>query len=246
MTIRTRSMAVDAVLFDMDGTLVDTAPEITEAVNLTLRDLALAPLDLEQVTCMIGRGSPVLIERVLEAAGARVSHAVRRRALVSYEAHYTQLLGSRTRLYPHVARALGELRRMDMKLGVVTNKSQRMAFALLQRFGLSDVFDLVVGGDTLQARKPSPLPLLHACQALGTAPAQTLYVGDSINDVEAATAAGMRVICVPYGYNEGKPVSSLAATAFIDTFAELPALIATNAGRAKGFHSFTSQTGERA
>lgn len=252
MIIRSRSLAVDAVLFDMDGTLVDTAPEIAEAVNLMLRDLALPALDTAQVTRMIGRGAPVLVERVLEATGGNTDHKTRMRALVSYEGHYERLLGTRTLLYPHVARTIDELRRMELKLGVVTNKSQRFATALLQRFGLSGAFDLVVGGDTLGARKPSPVPLQHACRALGVNPAQALYVGDSVNDVEAATAAGIRVVCVPYGYNEGKPVRELAATGFIDTLADLPLLITTNstqtslAGNTKGFHSFTSHSGEKA
>lgn len=254
MTIRSRSLTVDAVLFDMDGTLVDTAPEIAQAVNLMLRDFALPALGMAQVTHMIGRGAPVLVERVLEAAGGNADQKNRMRALVSYEGHYERLLGTRTLLYPHVERTLDELRRMDLKLGVVTNKSQRFATALLQRFGLSGAFDLVVGGDTLGVRKPSPVPLQHACRALGIDPAQALYVGDSVNDVEAATAAGIRVVCVPYGYNEGKPVQELAATGFIDTLADLPMLIAlkaaqachAGAGESKGIHSFTSHSGEKA
>lgn len=240
MTIRSRVMTVEAVLFDMDGTLVDSAPEITHAVNLMLRELALPPLGEAQVTRMIGRGARVLIERVMQAAGSAQDQDARLRALASYEAHYEQILGSRTKLYPHVARALEELQRMDVKLGVVTNKSHRLAMALLQRFGLSGVFDLVIGGDTLDVCKPSPVPLLHACQALHIAPSHALYVGDSANDVEAATAAGMRVYCVPYGYNEGKPVHGLAATGFVDTLAELPALIAASAAPPR--HAATSKT----
>lgn len=252
MTIRSRSLTVDAVLFDMDGTLVDTAPEIAEAINQMLREFDLPALEEERVARMIGRGAPILIERVLQASGSHADHATRTRALASYEAYYEQLLGTRTRLYPHVTRTLDALWRMDLKLGVVTNKSTRFATALLQRFGLSTAFDLVVGGDMLEARKPSPVPLQHACQVLGIEPAQALYVGDSVNDVEAATAAGMRVVCVPYGYNEGQPVRELAATGFIDTLADLPGLIAANtactchARGTKGFHSFISHLGEKA
>lgn len=246
MTIRSRSLTVDAVLFDMDGTLVDTAPEIAQAVNLMLREFTLPALGEAEVARMIGRGAPTLIERVLQATGGLEDYETRLCALASYEAYYEQLLGSRTRLYPHVARTLNELRRMGLKLGVVTNKSQRFATALLQQFGLSDAFDLVVGGDTLEARKPSPVPLQHACHALGIAPSQALYVGDSVNDVEAATAAGMRVVCVPYGYNEGKPVRELAATGFIDTLADLTMLIAADtAQESTGMHSFTSHPGEK-
>jgi phosphoglycolate phosphatase len=112
-----------------------------------------------------------------------------------------------------------------MSIGVVTNKQQRFADALLHRLGLSGWVDVVVGGDTCERRKPDPQPLLFACDFLKIAPAAALMVGDSVNDVTAARAAGVAVVCVPYGYNEGQDARSLKCDAMIDTLADLPPLL---------------------
>lgn len=226
MDISYRSYPVNAVLFDLDGTLVHTAPDITEAVNRMLEESGLPTLSEAALTRLIGKGAPILIERVLNVLEVQRSAGDRLVALQSFQRHYEDTVGKHATLYPGVLEALEELSAMGgVKLGIVTNKYHRFALRLLQQFKLSPMIELVVGGDTLEVRKPNPLPLLHACDSLGVAVSETIYIGDSINDVEAATAAGMPVYCVPYGYNEGHPASSLACNGLIDSIRAVPDLV---------------------
>lgn len=225
MTIASWTRPVNAVLFDLDGTLMHTAPDITAAVNQMLAARKLPSLPESLVTNLIGRGSPVLIERVFNVLDVHLTPGERLDALQVFQECYEHIVGSRARPFPGVADALERLRGMDLKLAVVTNKYHRFAVKLLRQFHLSSMFDLVVGGDTLEARKPNPLPILHACDSLGVPVSQSVYIGDSPIDVEAAKAAGMPVFCVPYGYREGQPVESLAADGFIETLADIPYLI---------------------
>ena len=127
--------------------------------------------------------------------------------------------------YPGVEEALTELQADGLKLGVVTNTFDLFVHTILQRTGLSHRFDVVVSADSVPERKPHPAPLLHACKMLSIAPAQTLFVGDSSNDAEAARAADMPMVCMTYGYNEGKPVSTLPCIAFLDDMGKLPELL---------------------
>ena len=218
MTITSWTHPVNAVLFDLDGTLMHTAPDITTAVNQMLAARRLPALSEAQVTNLIGRGSPVLIVRVFNTLGVQISPAERLGALQVFQDCYEDVVGSRARPFPGVAEALVRLRDMDLKLAVVTNKYHRFAIKLLRQFHLASLFDLVIGGDTLAARKPDPQPILHACDSLGVPVSQSLYVGDSPIDVEAARAAGMSVFCVPYGYNEGVPVDSAECDALVSDF----------------------------
>ena len=225
MTITSWSRPVNAVLFDLDGTLIHTAPDITAAVNqmLKIRNLPILPEAL--VTNLIGRGSPMLVERVFNVLDIQLSPGERLDALQTFQACYEDIVGSRARPYPGVVDALERLLDMNLKLAVVTNKYHRFAVRLLRQFHMSSMFDLVVGGDTLEVRKPNPLPILHTCDSLGVPVSQSLYIGDSPIDVEAAKSAGVPVFCVPYGYREGQPVSSLACDGYIETLADIPYLI---------------------
>lgn len=225
MSIKSWTRPVNAVLFDLDGTLMHTAPDITAAVNQMLTARRLPGLPEPLVTSLIGRGSPVLIERVFHALGVHVSPGERLDALQVFQECYEHIVGTRARPFPGVADALERLRDMDLKLAVVTNKYHRFAIRLLRQFHLASLFDLVVGGDTLEVRKPNPLPLLHACDSLGVPVSQSLYIGDSPIDVEAAKAAGMPVFCVPYGYREGQPAETLCCDGFIETLGDIPYLI---------------------
>lgn len=218
---------VEAVLFDLDGTLLDTAADIALALRRAFADRGLVSPSDAAVRQMIGKGSPTLIARSLAACGVAPDPAVSAALLEGFLHHYGRLeaLGDSTALaYPGVRETLPVLASAGLALAVVTNKYQRYAGALLDRLGLAGYFALVVGGDTCERRKPDPQPLLWACERLGVDTARAVMVGDSINDVQAARAAGLRVYCVPYGYNEGQEPRLLPCDGLIDTIARLPAM----------------------
>ena len=225
-TITQWARPVNAILFDLDGTLMHTAPDIAAAINLMLAGYKLPPVSETVVANRIGRGSPILVERVFSMLEVPMAAAQLHLALKAFQHHYGEIVGSHARLYPGVVDALGELRRMNLKLGIVTNKDYHLSLRLLQQFQISSLFDLVIGGDTLEARKPSPLPILHACDSLGVAVSEAIYIGDSPIDAEAANAAGIPIYCVPYGYREGHPLSFLDCDGFIDSLADIPQLLA--------------------
>jgi phosphoglycolate phosphatase len=217
-----------AVLFDLDGTLLDTVADISVALNRALAEQKLASLPAAQVRVLIGRGVPTLIERAvarLAAAGEPSDAAL---LLERYQFHYErihELDEIQTRVYPGVTAGLAELHALGLRLAVVTNKPKKAAVDLLTRMGLSQWIAVVVGGDSGMYHKPHPQPLLSACEELEVRPAQALMVGDSLTDVLAARAAGLAVVCVPYGYNEGADPRALPCDAFVESVGALPALL---------------------
>jgi phosphoglycolate phosphatase len=216
------------VLFDLDGTLLDTVDAITAALNEALAEQRLGTLAQAQVRDMIGRGGPILIARAVARLGVAMDEAGQAALLQRYFLHYERIeagADDSARVYPGVSDCLEELHRLGLRLAVVTNKQQQFAFGLLQRLGLSEWIQVVVGGDSCERRKPDPQPLQLACESLQVEAARALMVGDSINDVRAARAAGLPVVCVPYGYNEGVDPRQLPCDAFVETLAELPALL---------------------
>jgi phosphoglycolate phosphatase len=216
------------VLFDLDGTLLDTIDAITAALNQALAEQRLGALTDAEVRALIGRGAPMLIARSLTRLGVAIDEAGHEALLQRYLLHFGRLAAGDergVRLYPGVATCLGELHRLGLRLAVVTNMQRHFAFGLLQRQGLSDWIRVVVGGDSCVRRKPDPQPLQVACEALQVDAARALMVGDSVNDVLAARAAGLPIVCVPYGYNEGSDARELACDAFVETLAELPPLL---------------------
>ena len=216
-----------AVLLDLDGTLLDTADDISVALNRALAEQHLEGLTLEQARNFIGRGAPMLIARAVERLG--VQDAADQEALIErFYFHYDQLHvrhESNARAYPGVAEGLESLHGLGLRLAVVTNKQRHFAVDLLQRLKLKQWIDVVVGGDSCERRKPDAQPLEFACKALEVDPPQALMVGDSLNDVLAARAAGVPVVCVPYGYNEGNDPRELSCDAFIESLADLPKLL---------------------
>jgi phosphoglycolate phosphatase len=223
-----RGTTLSAVLFDLDGTLLDTVGDIALALNRVLGDHGIGTLPEHDVRRMIGRGSPVLIERALAALG-RTHDAATQAAMVERFFHYYGELEESNedaaQPFPGAAESIRAIHRAGLRTAVVTNKQHRFADALLRRRALSASVDLVVGGDTCPRRKPDPQPLLFACESLKVPPSAALMVGDSINDVQAARAAGIPVVCVSYGYNEGRDPRTLDCDALLDTLAELPALL---------------------
>lgn len=232
---------LNAVLFDLDGTLLDTAADIGEALNRALAECQLGSFAPQHVREMVGRGAPKLIASAVAHLDASMNASRQAALLERYFFHYNHLHvfnECSARVYPGAAQCLGELCKLGMRLAVVTNTQQHFATGLLQRLGLSEWIQVVVGGDTCEHRKPDPQPLLFACEALDVPPAHALMVGDSVNDVLAARAAGLPVVCVPYGYNEGEDPRQLACDAFVETLADLPALL-TGARPAKELRRLT-------
>ena len=228
-----RGQSIRGVLFDLDGTLLDTAADITRALNRTVGERGWAPLPVSEVSRMIGRGSPILIERAAASGGHTLSSADHEVMVERFFHHYGELEEtneSDATAYVHVADTLQRLHEAGLKTAVVTNKQHRFATALLQRLDLNRWIDVVVGGDSCERRKPDPQPLLHACQLLALAPSEAIMVGDSINDVLAAHAVPMPVLCVPYGYNEGRDPRTLECDLLIDNLGDLPGLLWNQSG----------------
>ncbi len=215
-----------AILFDLDGTLLDTAPDLAAAANGMLSELGLERRDPVAISTYIGKGIPVLVHRTLTGAlDGRAEPALLARALPIFERCYAEESGRHSRPYPAVVEGLGRLRAAGFALGCVTNKAERFTLELLRQFDLERYFGCVVSGDALPRKKPDPLPLLHACEQLAVTPTETLVIGDSANDVAAARAAGCSIWCVPYGYNEGRSVATLDCDATVADLAEAARLL---------------------
>lgn len=209
------------IVFDLDGTLVDSAPDIHAAVNLMLEDAGYRGLDLPTVRSFIGEGTEMLTRRVIAAVGADAAQLHGWHG--AFLDHYAAEMLRDTRPYPGVPEALAALKETGARLAVCTNKPEVPTRGILAATGLAPLFDGVVGGDTLRQRKPSPEPLLHAVALLGGGPA--VFVGDSEIDAAAAEAAGIPLFLFTNGYCKA-PIDSLTHRATFDHFAELPELLA--------------------
>ena len=213
-----------AYLFDLDGTLVDSAPDITAALNAALNAVDKPVVDEALTRHWVGHGSRVLIERALahvDAANAVADERTMARAMDAFIAHYRGHIADASRPYPGVADALDALTQHGARLAVVTNKLSSLSEQLLLALGLRPYFAVVVGGDTLAKRKPDAAPALYACRHMNVIASDALFVGDSTTDVETARAAGCPVVCVRDGYNQGTPAEQLGADGVIDSLIEL-------------------------
>jgi phosphoglycolate phosphatase len=193
------------------------------ALNRVLDELALPGIDRTAIERMVGKGSEHLIRSVL--AHVHAAPSLYEQAWQSYQKHYLAINGQHSFVYPGVIDGLRALERAGLRLACLTNKPTAFAKPLLEAKGLADFFAVVYGGDAFERNKPDPLPLRKTCEALGTAPACTLVIGDSSNDARAARAAGCPVILVTYGYNHGEPVRSVDADGYADSLADVPAMI---------------------
>jgi phosphoglycolate phosphatase len=210
------------IAFDLDGTLVDTAPDLIRTLNGLLADEGLAPLPIEQARPFIGRGGRWLIERGFQAAGQTL-HPTRTAVLFDrFTDHYLAHIADESRPFPGCEAALDALRADGARLVVCTNKRTRLSVALLDAVGLSDRFDAVIGADAAPAIKPDPRHLLAAVDAVRGDIARTVLVGDAATDAGAARATGAGLILVSFGYTE-IPARDLGPDILIDAFEELPA-----------------------
>ncbi|WP_242112869.1 phosphoglycolate phosphatase [Luteimonas aquatica] len=205
-------------LFDLDGTLVDTAADIAEAVNRSLRDWQLPQVEEAVIRGWIGDGARVLVETAFRHAGSAVAVD---EIMDGFMVHYGQTLLQRAQPYPGVADTLQALQADGVALAVCTNKPQRYVRPLLEHLGIAGFFGAMVGGDTLPERKPSALPLLHLARQFGIAPEASVMVGDSATDAAAARAAGMPLVLVRYGYPRGFDLDSAGALAVIGEMRQL-------------------------
>jgi len=209
------SFSFDLVIFDLDGTLIATAPEICDAVNDTLRCFDLVEVSLQQVSNWIGHGTrELLIQALAFSGGVSVATVRKSDALpaiaAAFDTHYYSRCGTRSHLYPLVRETLTTLRANGVKLAVVTNKESRYTQALLDVHQLLPHLDWVVSGDTLPTKKPDPAGILACLDRYGVAAERALFVGDSSIDVTTARNAGVLVWALPYGYNMGHPISGCA------------------------------------
>jgi len=218
---------VRAVMVDLDGTLLDTALDISAAANAMLGELGRPPCDVNQIRNYIGRGIPNLIKRCLAGRleAADDPDPPPAAALASFRQHYAATNGRYATIYPGVVDGLRSLQNKGLRLACITNKATDFTLPLLAGSGLAPWFELVVCGDTLAKSKPDPIQLTHICEKFGIAPSEVLLIGDSVNDVRAARAAGCPVFCVPYGYNEGEDVRNLDCDAIVATVEEASALV---------------------
>lgn len=212
-----------AVVFDLDGTLIDSGPDLARLLNIVLAEYGRSEVGLERVRGFVGDGIAKLVERGFEATGGSTEterRAATDRFLGLYEAEPALL----TRPYPGVARTLQRLRDDGRRLAVCTNKAERVTHAVLRALELDRFFGAVVGGDSLAVRKPDPAPLRAAIEGVGGEAASSVMVGDNEHDAATAKAAGVSCVLVTYGYARA-PLASLPAAALVDRFDELPGVL---------------------
>lgn len=217
---------IKAVIIDLDGTMLDTAPDFHYAVNRMRAELDLAPLEIGAIKNFVGKGTENLMRRVL-AVDFNEQDVERHfeQAMGSYLQHYLSINGDYTTLYPGVIEGLDALQAKGLRLACVTNKPIAFATPLLERKGLARYFDVTYGGDSLPKKKPDPFPLLKVCETLAVRPGQVVAIGDSSNDAQAARAAGCWVLNVPYGYNHGESIQDVDSDGIVSTLLDAAHLI---------------------
>jgi phosphoglycolate phosphatase len=212
-------MIIRAVLFDLDGTLVDSLEDLTDAVNHTRSAFSLPRLAKDAVRLKVGKGARNLVQQVIpEVTAADID-----RALGMFLEFNKQHIADKSRLYPGIAAILHELATRDIKMAVISNKNEDLSTLILQALGINDLFESICGGDTYPERKPSPLPLLNIAAKLGIAPNECVMVGDSINDIQAGNQANIASIACTWGY--GSSDELIGADTLAHSPQELLALI---------------------
>jgi len=213
------------VLIDVDGTLVDSVPDLAWCVDEMMRQLDMPERGDASVRHWVGNGVPRLVERALtNNLDGTPDQALFDKAYPLFLNLYADNTSKRSVLYDGVTEGLAYLQSAGYRLGCVTNKASQFTLPLLKTLGLYDLFEIVISGDTLPKKKPDPLPLLHAAEKLGVTPAESLMLGDSMSDVKAARAAEFRIVCMTYGYNHGEDIRDSNPDAVIDSMTELEEL----------------------
>jgi len=219
---------IRGVIIDLDGTMLHTAQDLHIAINRMRAGLDLAPLDLETAISFVGKGAENLVRKTI---GVDFSESeVERRfaeAMALFEQHYFDVNGEFATAYPGVHEGLQEMQAKGLRLACVTNKPIAFTLPLLKKTGLHDYFEIIYGGDSFAKKKPDPMQLLQVCADFELAPAQIVAIGDSINDSQAARAAGCKVLAVPYGYNHGQAIQDVDSDGIVSSLLEAAHLIST-------------------
>jgi phosphoglycolate phosphatase len=216
----------DMILIDVDGTLVDSVPDLAYCVDTMMAALGRSSHGEERVRDWVGNGVERLVRRALVGAlQGEPDDADFERAYPLFLELYAENTSKRSCLYPGVREGLDRLKSADYRLGCVTNKAAQFTEPLLRDLGLYDDFSIVISGDTLSKKKPDPAPLLHAAEFFSCEPANAMMIGDSVSDVAAARAAGFQIVCMSYGYNHGVDIREAAPDAVIDSFVEIYPLL---------------------
>jgi len=214
------------ILIDVDGTLVDSVPDLAFCVDTMMEQLNRPPYGEAVVRNWVGNGVERLVRRALIGQlDGEPDEADFERAFPIFVELYRENTSGRSHLYPGIREGLDYLREAGYSLGSVTNKAAQFTEPLLRDLGVRDYFDIVISGDTLPRKKPNPLPLLHAAEHFGVSPKDSLMVGDSVSDVKAARAAGFTIVCMSYGYNHGIDIRTAEPDAVIDSLTEISGLL---------------------
>jgi phosphoglycolate phosphatase len=214
------------VLIDVDGTLVDSVPDLAYCVDEMMKQLDMPVHGEDKVRNWVGNGVERLTRRALIGQlNGEPDDALFEKAYPIFLDLYDKNVCERSCLYDGVREAIDFLKTQDVKIGCVTNKNAQFTLPILEKLGVKGDFEIIVCGDTLDKKKPDPLPLLHAAEKLGVTPEQSLMLGDSMSDVKAARAAGFDIICMSYGYNHGEDIRDYNPDAVVDSMAEIKNII---------------------
>jgi phosphoglycolate phosphatase len=216
----------EMVLIDVDGTLVDSVPDLAYCVDEMMKALDLPVHGEARVRNWVGNGVERLVRRALVGQlEGEPDEALYQRAYPIFLELYAENTSKRSTLYPGVAEGVAWLKAQGYRLGCVTNKAAQFTLPLLRDLGVHDHFEIIISGDTLPQKKPDPAPLLHAARFFGVEPEQALMIGDSVSDVKAARAAGFQIVCMSYGYNHGADIRDFHPDAVIDSMVEIRELL---------------------
>ncbi|MDX7998729.1 phosphoglycolate phosphatase [Xenorhabdus sp. Reich] len=212
---------IRAIAFDLDGTLVDSAGGLADALDQALIAKGLPAAGKEQVAVWVGNGADVMVERALKWAGAEPSPELHRETRKLFDAFYAICVTTGSGLFPHVKETLAELAKHDVPMAIITNKPTPFIAPLLESLGISEYFSLVLGGDDVKEKKPHPAPLYLTMGMFGLHKEELLFVGDSRNDILAAQAAGCPCVGLTYGYNYGESIALSRPNYILDHFPDL-------------------------
>ncbi len=219
----------ELIIFDFDGTLIDSAPDLALSVNYMLKSIGRAPFDENTIRSWVGNGAQTLVRRGLSGSAQiddNIDEVLFEKALDIFLKFYAENVCIKTVLYPKVVRTLKILKEQNYRMAIVTNKPFDFIEPILKGLDLEGYFELNLGGDTLERKKPDPLPLNYVCEKLSVSIEKTLMIGDSKNDIIAANAAQMQSIGVTYGYNYGEDIGLYKPTFVVDDFSDIVGLLA--------------------